>query len=77
MKKLTLSLDHLRVESFHTDGARGPGGTVRAHDSTREFTHDPETTEYTNNPTLITGCLTCPVHCTADGTCAQQQCGSN
>ncbi|HEX6909694.1 MAG TPA: hypothetical protein VF142_04855 [Longimicrobium sp.] len=31
MKKLRLDLDELKVESFDTDGARGPRGTVHAH----------------------------------------------
>lgn len=77
MKKLTLNVEHLRVDSFETDRAHRPGGTVQAHVWTREFTNDPETTEYTQNPTLITGCLTCPVPCTVDGTCDQRNCGSN
>ena len=72
MKKLTLNLEHLRVESFATDRAILPGGTVRGHDDTLE-----ETGRGVCNPTLITGCLTCPVPCTVDGTCHQLQCGSN
>lgn len=33
MKKLTLNLDELRVESFDTERLDGDAGTVRAHDS--------------------------------------------
>lgn len=36
MKKLTLDVDALRVESFATEAAaRGRGGTVHAHNHTR------------------------------------------
>jgi hypothetical protein len=31
MKKMKLELDSLRVQSFATDAARSPRGTVRAH----------------------------------------------
>jgi hypothetical protein len=33
MKKMTLDVDALRVESFEMVAARGGRGTVRAHDS--------------------------------------------
>jgi hypothetical protein len=72
MKKLTLNLEHLKVESFETDRAPGSRGTVQANSGSLE-----PTGRGVCNPTLITGCLTCPIDCTADGTCHQLQCGSN
>ncbi|HEX8692218.1 MAG TPA: hypothetical protein VF746_07360 [Longimicrobium sp.] len=54
MRKLTLSLDALHVDSFDTGTVPGPGGTVRGHDS--------RITEFCNTRS----CLPCQIVVLAD-----------
>lgn len=53
MRKLTLNLDALAVDSFATDAAERGRGTVRAHGNTRN--------QYTCAFTCGESCLVCPV----------------
>ncbi|HEY0015690.1 MAG TPA: hypothetical protein VGC13_05205 [Longimicrobium sp.] len=56
MKKLRLNLDTLRVESFSTDRADHPGGTVRGYDYTSDC------------PSEMAGC-TANVYCDGSSGC--------
>lgn len=69
MKKLTLSIDSLNVESFLTERAPAGMGTVRGHDQT----------EYTN--CYVTVCVSCDqcdtvydCPATGDETCGETAC---
>lgn len=72
MKKLSLNLDQLSVESFDTSARAKPQGTVRGFDIT-------DTTCYE----LECGCIsggTCNTDCggyTCDGTCGEYTCGNS
>lgn len=80
MKKLTLNLNALQVQSFETARERAGGGTVRGHDwgyqETINYCGPTELDLFGCGRTLATGCLTCPQNCTAENvTCRSEQCG--
>jgi hypothetical protein len=75
MKKLTLNLDALHVESFEpvSDRERS-GGTVRAHEHSHDGACLPNPDDqYTRGYTCL---QTCPGKYTCDNTCLQT-CGDN
>ena len=68
MRKQTLDVDHLRVESFETGAADGLRGTVRAH-MTGPTACDPDTCE-TRRGDSCDACMSGFVSCEAGvGTC--------
>jgi hypothetical protein len=62
MKKLTLDLDQLTVESFATDAARRAAGTVRGNAAE---------SEYLTDCTACTGIVQCPsgISCDSEPSC--------
>jgi hypothetical protein len=64
MKKLSLDLDQLTVESFDTSTEKRPAGTVRAHGYTD-----------TSCDQIICDCG--PTHLTCDTYCEQATCGDS
>ena len=82
MKKLTLNLDALAVESFDTAAAAEPRGTVDAHQVRPTA---PESCDYYCASQNISGCCTadptCPATCqntcpaTCQNTCQGPTCG--
>lgn len=61
MKKLSLDLDALAVESFETDGAEPMRGTVRAHGDSRDCSYWSPMYTFCN--------LTCKIDCGESGEC--------
>jgi hypothetical protein len=80
MKKLSLSVETLTVESFTTDAAGGPRGTVEGRSGT---TYADESCNGTCNGTCYpASCMSCAITCdqtcgTCGGTCAAYTCGGN
>jgi hypothetical protein len=63
MKKLSLDLEQLAVESFATDAGRKPYGTVRGH--------------VNSNTTCFQIICDCPTGGTCDTDCGQVTCGAD
>ncbi|HEU4884181.1 MAG TPA: hypothetical protein VFT45_18145 [Longimicrobium sp.] len=68
MRKLKLGLEDLAVQSFATDGARGPRGTAHAHADTAiggdaAYITDPGGTSPPPGETQPDLCLTCELSC--------------
>lgn len=73
MKKLTLDLDQLAVESFDTAGARTPHGTVRGNDISDTSCYQ----RLCECPSAFT-CLTdCNQNTCGLDTCGQNTCGDS
>lgn len=79
MKKLSLTLESLTVESFATDGAAGTRGTVKGHDGTTYADESCNgTCVYTCYPASCMSCeFTCDQTCNGCGGSRAYTCGGN
>jgi len=74
MKKLTLEIESLEVESFATDAGRRAAGTVRAHGYPYDFEQQIETEQHEEIARPPVSEWSCPLGCT-DG-CTVRTCAS-
>jgi hypothetical protein len=65
MRKLKLELEDLSVQSFATDGARGPRGTAHAHQELLDPSDDTSIAPGDTEPGM--NCFTCELTCGTRG----------
>jgi hypothetical protein len=65
MRKLKLELDELTVQSFATDGGRGPRGTAHAHSGVLPDQDDGTVAPGDTEPGM--NCFTCELSCGGRG----------